>query len=166
MKALKKITSCNDLRKKICTGSSKTFLRYPGNPPQITRSYNSYFFSSSSWLTVKLISVCFWPKSNLRPVLGSHRSPLGPQKSQIELTIASFLSPNQMEHTLVYSSGQSLTFLLLLLCAHCLSAFLRKPNPLEPSFDHLYIEAPLHFCEDSYNLNHVSTGSSRSPVAK
>ena len=31
--------------------------------------------------------------------MGSHRSPLGPQKSQIKLTIASFLSPNQMEHT-------------------------------------------------------------------
>ena len=41
----------------------------------------------------------FLPKSNLRPVLGSHRGPLGPQKSQIKLTIASFLSPNQMEHT-------------------------------------------------------------------
>ncbi len=35
MKALKKMTSCNDLRKKICTGSSKTFLRYPGIPPQM-----------------------------------------------------------------------------------------------------------------------------------
>ena len=47
----------------------------------------------------KLIWEYFWPKSNFRPVLGSHRSPLGPQKSQIKLTIASFLSPNQMEHT-------------------------------------------------------------------
>jgi len=44
MKALKKIPSCNDLRKKICTGSSKTFLRYPRNPPQVTRSCNSSLF--------------------------------------------------------------------------------------------------------------------------
>ena len=91
-------------KEKICTGSSKTFLRYPWNPPQITRSCNSYFFQFSSWLTAKLISVFFWPKSDLRPVLGSHKSPLGPQKSQIELTIASFLSPNWMEHTVYYSN--------------------------------------------------------------
>ena len=40
----------------------------------------------------------FWPKSNLRPVLGSHRSPLGPQKCQSKLTTAPFLSPLCCKH--------------------------------------------------------------------
>ena len=59
-----------------------------------------FSFLLTSFLThFRSIWVNFLPKSNLRPVLGSHRGPLGPQKSQIKLTIATFLSPNQMEHT-------------------------------------------------------------------
>ena len=46
----------NDSKEKISTGSSKTFLRYPRNPPQITRSCNSSFLQSSSWLTVVCVS--------------------------------------------------------------------------------------------------------------
>ena len=40
----------------------------------------------------------FWPKSNLRPVLGWHRDPLGPQKCQSKLITASFLLPNCWKH--------------------------------------------------------------------
>ena len=74
-----------------------------------------FSFLLTSFLThFKSIWVKFLPKSNLRPVLGLHRGPLGPQKSQIKLTIASFLSPNQMEHTVAvdWVLCQSLKLLL------------------------------------------------------
>ncbi len=99
MKAFKKITSCNDLGKKICTGSSKTFLRYPGNPPQITRFCNFSFFN----LLLGSVQNLFLCVSDLKVICTQswghiEETTLRPQKSQIKLTIASFLSPNQMEH--------------------------------------------------------------------
>ena len=41
------------------------------------KSWNSSFGQSPIWLTIKLTRECFWPKGNLRPVLGSHRSHAG-----------------------------------------------------------------------------------------
>ena len=57
-----------------------------------------FVFWLSSWLIIKAIWVHFWPKSNLRPVLGWHRSPLGCHKSQNMLTTALFLMQDDMKH--------------------------------------------------------------------
>ena len=43
--------------------------------------------------------VCFWPKGNLRPVLVSHRSLWGHQKSQNKLTAAPVLKQDDVKHT-------------------------------------------------------------------
>ena len=104
MKALKKMTSCNDLRKKICTGSSKTFLRYPGNPSQITRSCNSSFINlllgslQNSFLCVPDLKViCAQSWGHIEPLWNLRNS-----KSSSQYTIASFLCPNRMKHTVLF----------------------------------------------------------------
>ena len=50
--------------------------------PQNTRPWNSSLWQTASWFILKLIREYFWPKSNLHPVLWSHRSLKEPQKSQ------------------------------------------------------------------------------------
>ena len=60
-----------------------------------------FVFWLPSWHIVKAIWVNFWPKSNLRPVLGWHRSCLRPQNSQNKLITAPFLQPNWFGHTVV-----------------------------------------------------------------
>ena len=67
-----------------------------------TRSWNSSFWKSPVWLTVKPISECFWPKGNFRPVLGSHRSLWGHNKSQNKLTAALFLEHDDVKHTVFH----------------------------------------------------------------
>ena len=57
------------------------------------------FFYLTAWLIVQCSWVHFWPKSILRPVLGSHRSPLGHQKCSSKFTTAPSLIPLWMEHT-------------------------------------------------------------------
>ena len=43
--------------------------------------------------------VNFLPKSNWRPILGTHRSPFGPQKSYNKpITLAPSLNPNTFDH--------------------------------------------------------------------
>ena len=59
MKALKKMTSCNDLGKEICTGSRKTFLRYPRNPPQIKLTIVSFLSPNRMEHTVHQELTCY-----------------------------------------------------------------------------------------------------------
>ena len=54
--------------------------------------------SAPACLNVKSIWEYFLPKSNLHPVLGSHRCPLDLQRFQNKLTTARFLMKNQMNH--------------------------------------------------------------------
>ena len=74
------------------------FLVHPVYFAKITRSWNSFFWQSSSWLTLNPIWEYILPKSNLRPVLGSHRCPLDLQRFQNKLSTAYFLMKNQMNH--------------------------------------------------------------------
>ena len=57
----------------------------------------------------------FWPKSNFRPVLGSHRDPQRPQKSQNKLMTALFLflSPLCLGHPVYRKSTFAIRFLVL-----------------------------------------------------
>ena len=53
----------------------KSILGHPVYYPQISRLEVFPFCWPSSCLIVKPMRECFWPKGNLRPVLGSQRSP-------------------------------------------------------------------------------------------
>ena len=67
---------------KIQYMKKKWILSHPELHPQNTKSWNSSFWQTASLLVSKLTREYFWPKSNLRPILGSHRSLKEPQKSQ------------------------------------------------------------------------------------
>ena len=82
----------------------KSVLGHPVNCAQIDKSLNSSLRQSPSWTIIKLIVVCFWPKSNLRLILGWHRSHWRPQKFKNKLTAALFLRTNEKKHT-VYRKG-------------------------------------------------------------
>ena len=58
--------------------------------PQNTTTWNSSFWQTASWPDF-LIREYFWRKSNLRPVLGLHRSLKEPQKSQNKPVTPRFL---------------------------------------------------------------------------
>ena len=58
----------------------QSILEHPVDYPQISRSSTFPFCWQSACLIFKPIYECFLPKSNLRPILGSHRSLWGPQK--------------------------------------------------------------------------------------
>ena len=73
----------------------------PWSHAQITRSWLFLCCWPAFWQILKSIWVNFWPKSNLRPVLGWHRSCLRPQNSQNKLTTALFLRPNWFGHTVL-----------------------------------------------------------------
>ena len=83
---------------KIWYRKQKLFLVHPVYCAKITRSWNSYFRHSSSWLTLNPIWEYFLPKSNLRPVLGLHWCSLDLQRCQNKLSTAYFLMKNQMNH--------------------------------------------------------------------
>ena len=59
----------------------KWILSHPEFHPQNTRLWNSSFWQTASWLVFNLIREYFLPKSNFRPILGSHRSLKESQKS-------------------------------------------------------------------------------------
>ena len=70
----------------------------PCRLPSNSRSSTFPFGWQSACLICKPIYECFLPKSNLRPILGSHRSLWGPQKCKNKLIAALFLMHNQMNH--------------------------------------------------------------------
>ena len=80
----------------------QSFLEHPVHYPEISRSSTFHFCWQSVCLIFKSIYECFLPKSNLRPVLWSYRSPLGLQKFNNMLTAALFLMPNQIDHPVVH----------------------------------------------------------------
>ena len=94
--------------------NKKSFQGHPVNCAQIDKSFNYSLNQSPSWTILKLIVVCFWPKSNLRPILGWHRSHWRPQKFKNKLTAALFLRTNEKKHTVWLSDIDIMNELIMI----------------------------------------------------
>ena len=66
---------------KIHYRKKKPILRQPVESAKSDISWNSSLIQLALWLFTNAIYMCFWPKWNLRPILGCHRRVWGPHKS-------------------------------------------------------------------------------------